>query len=133
MKGLLRSWIVHFGALWFVATYVGGINFGGDIKTLALAAVALTLIEALIKPFINLLLLPFNLVTLGTFRWVSNVAMLYLTTLIVPGFSVLAFRYPGLVTQFFIIPAISFSLLGAYIIIAILVSLVVSLVFWLVH
>lgn len=131
MKGLLRSFVVHTIVLWFIATYVGGIVFGADPKTLAMGALVLTLMDALIKPFINLLLLPFNLVTLGTFRWISSVFTLYVSTLLVPGFSVVGFKYAGLTTDFFIIPAFGLSLLWAYIALAILISFFVSLIFWL--
>jgi putative membrane protein len=133
MKSLLRSFVVHSIVLWIVATYVGGISFNNDLKILLLGALSLTLVDALIKPLINILLLPFNLVTLGTFRWVSSVITLYMATLIVPGFAVNAFRYSGLMTAFFIIPPFTLSVLGAYILIAILVSIFVSILFWLIH
>lgn len=133
MKTLLRSLIVHSIVLWFIATQIGGINYSNDFKILFLGALALTLVDSLIKPFINLLLLPFNLITLGTFRWISSVFSLYLSTLFVPGFSIAAFKYAGLVTTFFIIPPFSLSLFGAYILIGILVSILVSLLFWLIH
>ena len=133
MKGLLRSFIVHTAVLWFIAANVGGIEFANDPKILLSASLALTLVDTLIKPFINLLLLPFNLVTLGVFRWVSSVAALYLTTLLVQGFVIKAFAYPGLATEYFIIPSLTLSVLGAYILIAILVSFTVSLLFWLLH
>jgi putative membrane protein len=133
VKGLLRSFLVHAGILWFIATNVGGIDYSSDIKILLGAALALTFVDSLIKPLINLFLLPFNLVTLGAFRWVSSVVALFLTTLIVPGFAIRAFAYPGLVTEYFIIPSLTLSLLGAYILIAILVSFLISLIFWLLH
>ncbi len=131
MKGLLRSFIFHAFVLWFIATNVGGIHFGNDPKVLLLAALALTFVDMLIKPVINLLILPLTLITLGTFRWVSSVFTLYLTTLLVPGFAVVAFTYPGLNAGFIIIPAITLSLLGAYIALSILSSLFVSFLYWL--
>ncbi len=133
MKSLLRSFVVHSIVLWVVANYIGGIQYNNDLKILLFGALALTLADALLKPFINLLLLPFNLVTLGTFRWVSSVVTLYFATLIVPSFSVVAFKYVGLSTAFFIIPPFALSALGAYILIGILVAIFVSLLFWLIH
>lgn len=133
MKGLLRSLVVHLGVLWFVATYIGGISFGSDPKVLAMGALALALVDGLIKPFINLLLLPFNLVTLGTFRWLSSVLALYISTLAVPGLAVSAFTYPGLESSFFIIPTLTFSLLWAYIVLGVVISFIVSVIFWLIH
>ncbi len=130
MKGILRSFLVHLIILWAIATYIGGILYGGQFQTLAMGALALTAVDTLIKPLVNLLLLPFNLVTLGTFRWISSVFTLYISTLLVPGFSVVAFKYPGLVSNWFIIPPIDLSLFGAYVAISILISICVSLVFW---
>lgn len=133
MKGILRSFVIHTVVLWIVATEIGGVHFNNDLKVLLMGALALTLVDSLIKPFINLLLLPFNLVTLGAFRWVSSAFTLYISTLLVPGFAVVAFRYAGLATPFFIIPPFALSLLGAYILIGVLISLFVSILFWLIH
>tara|TARA_Y100000310_G_C20536218_1_gene740978 strand:+ start:627 stop:1028 length:402 start_codon:yes stop_codon:yes gene_type:complete len=131
MKGLLRSFVIHIIVLWAIATFIGGIDFAGEPRTLALGALVLTLADSLIKPFINLLLLPFNLVTMGTFRWVSSVFTLYLSTLLVPKFSVTGFSYPGFSSNLFIIPPMELSLIWAYVVLAILISLIVSLLFWL--
>jgi putative membrane protein len=132
MKTLLRSFVFHAFVIWFLAANIGGIHYGNDPKILLLAALALTFVDMLIKPVINLLILPFNLITLGTFRWVSSVFTLYLTTLLVPGFAIVAFTYPGLNAGFIIIPAITLSLLGAYIALSVLSSLLVSFIYWLV-
>ena len=133
MKGILKSFVIHTFVLWLIATYLGGVQFGNDPKILLGGGLALTLVDILIKPLLNLLLLPFNLVTLGTLRWVSSVFTLYISTLLVPGFSVVAFKYPGLVTNMFIIPPLSFSVIGAYIIISIIISIIVSFIFWLIR
>lgn len=133
MRRILRSLAVHAIVLWFIAMYVGGVNFGNDPKLLLLASLALTLADTLIRPFINLLLLPLNLVTLGTFRWVSSAITLYIATLVVPSLKITAFTYPGLSTGLFIIPAISFSVLWAFIIVALLISFLSSILFWLFH
>ncbi|MDO8503084.1 MAG: phage holin family protein [bacterium] len=133
MRRFLRSLTIHAIVLWFIATSVGGIDFGNDPKLLLLGALALTLADTLIRPFVNILLLPLNLVTLGTFRWVSSAITLYIVTLAVPSLKVTAFTYHGLATGFFIIPAVSFSVLWAFIIVALLISFFSSVLFWLFH
>ncbi|MBI4033154.1 MAG: phage holin family protein [Candidatus Blackburnbacteria bacterium] len=131
MRRFLRSLSIHAIVLWFIAMYVGGVSFGNDLKLLVIAALALTLADGLIRPFINLLLLPLNLVTLGTMRWVSSAITLYIVTLVVPSLKITAFTYPGLSTGLFIIPAITFSVLWAFIVIALLLSFFSSILFWL--
>ncbi len=129
MKRLLRSFLIHAFAIWFIAKNFGGIDYQNSLNFLALGAVALTVADGLLKPLINLLLLPFNLVTLGLFRWVSGVITLYIATTLVKGFQIVPFVYAGFQSNLFIIPSISFSLFTAYIIVAFLISLVTSFLF----
>lgn len=133
MKRILRSFAIHLFAVWVIATAVGGIFYNDNFVTLALGAAALTAVDILIKPLINLLLLPFNLITLGTFRWISNVVTLYLATLLVPDFSISAFTYPGFSSSLFIIPETHLSVFWAYIAISFGISIISSFLFWLVH
>ena len=53
---------------------------------LILASVVLTLLQKIARPVLNILLLPINVVTLGLFAVVINVALLWLATYLVPGF-----------------------------------------------
>lgn len=133
MKRLIRAYVIYLGVLWAISTYIGGIEYGKSLQTLLAAALALTVAEILLKPIFNLLLLPFNLVTLGVFRWVSNGLMLYITALLVPAFSIVPFTYPGFRSDLFIIPAVSLGLIGAYIFLSLILSFIASFVFWLVH
>lgn len=133
MKRFLRSLFIHAFAIWIISENVGGIDYSGDFKILFLGAAALTVTDSFLKPIINLLLLPFNLVTLGVFRWVSSVITLYIATLLVTGFSVVSFVYPGLASNYFIIPSFSLSVFWAYILISFLISVSTSLLFWVAH
>lgn len=133
MKRLLRSFAIQLFALWLISKNIGGIDYHNNFQNLALGALALTFGEAFLKPIINLLLLPFNLVTLGVFRWISSVVTLYIATLLVPGFAVVPFTYTGLSSNLFIIPQLEFSLVTAYLILSFFISFITSLLFWLVH
>src|SRR3989338_4884607 len=83
MKRPLRSFFIHLLAIWLISKYLGGIDYGNNPQFLALGALALTAADMLLKPLLNLLLFPFNLVTLGFFRWISNVVTLYIATTLV--------------------------------------------------
>lgn len=133
MKGLIRSYAVYLAILWLISAYIGGIDYGKETNTLLLGALVFTIAETFLKPIINILLLPFNLVTLGIFRWVSNVLMLYIATLSVPGFSVVAFNYPGFRTELFIVPPMELSVFWAYIALSLVISFIASFLFWLIH
>jgi putative membrane protein len=66
-------------AVWVVAELVDGITVHGDWVDLLVVAVVFALVNALVKPIVQLLSLPFVLLTLGLFLIVVNAAMLGLT------------------------------------------------------
>src|SRR3990167_4578473 len=107
MKNLLRQYIIDLTALYFVSTFASGMVFAKGIQTALLAAAGLTVFSILAKPLINLLLLPINLITFGLFRWASSVVALYLVTLVVPGFAINSFAFPGFATKLIIFPPVN--------------------------
>lgn len=54
-------------------------------------AIVLGILNIFVRPFILLLTLPINLLTLGLFTFVINAFLIQLTALIVPGFLVVSF------------------------------------------
>lgn len=132
MKRLLRSFVINTATLWLVTQILPGVGYAGGYQTLLLAALALTIVNLLVKPLINLLLLPINLLTLGAFRWLVNVAALYLVTLIVPQFQISSFLFPGFTYQGFIIPSINLTVFWVFVLTSFLISLISSLFYWVV-
>lgn len=64
-------------ALYLASLFIGGFSFLGGVADLVLAAVALTLINFLIKPILKLLLGPLLLLTLGFGIILINALVLY--------------------------------------------------------
>ncbi|MBM3205668.1 phage holin family protein [Candidatus Shapirobacteria bacterium] len=127
----LKLFLINFLALWLVGQALAGVEFLGGYQTLALTALVLTLAGFLIKPLVNLLLLPLNLLTLGAFRWLVNVIILWLVTLIVPQFKIHAFVFSGFSYQGFAIPPISLNIFWAYLLTAFFLSLITTFILWL--
>jgi putative membrane protein len=81
---LLRAALTGL-ALWIVTLLVGGIRFvGGDttaqrIGSIFVVAVIFGLVNAFIKPVVQLLSIPLYILTLGLFHIVINAFMLWLT------------------------------------------------------
>lgn len=130
IKKFLRSFVIHTFAIWFVAENIGGILYNNDFMILAFAGVALSFVEAFVRPILNILLLPFNLITLGVFRWVVNVFTLYITTLLVANFTIGAFKFAGANTAGVIFPAMEFTAFWAYVVVALTISIISSVLFW---
>ena len=74
-------------ALYVVDYIIPGFSIA-DFTSAFVAAVILGVINTFIKPIIQILALPFSIVTLGLFAFLINVGLLYLASLIVPGFEI---------------------------------------------
>ncbi len=82
------TWVFNTVAL-FVATWLlAGLSYGRDGWELLLAALVFTLVNFAVKPVLTILSIPFIVVTLGLFYFLINILMLYLTSWIVPQFTI---------------------------------------------
>jgi putative membrane protein len=76
MRFLIR-WLINAVALYLTTLVVPGVrvtSFGGAV----VAALVLGVVNAVLRPVLLLLTLPFNILTLGLFTFVVNAFMLYL-------------------------------------------------------
>lgn len=131
MKTLIRSFLINVFALWLISQIAGGLIFAKGNETLFITAAALGLFNLFIRPLINILLLPINILTLGTFRWLVNVITLYLMTLIVPGFKISGFHFAGFAYQGVVIPALDLGPILALVAISFLLSFIAGFLSWL--
>ncbi|KEO81634.1 phage holin family protein [Tumebacillus flagellatus] len=87
---LIWNWILSAAALLIVAWLFPNIWVDGIIPAFV-AAVVLGLVNAIIRPILQVLALPVTILTFGIFALVINAAMLLLTSHVVPGFHVATF------------------------------------------
>lgn len=132
MKRILRNYTIDSFSLYLTSLIAAGIVFQKGIETLLLAGLGLTITFHLIKPVINILLLPLNLITFNLFKWISSAIALYLVTLLVPGFRITKFLFSGLRTEWFDLPSLDFQGILAYISFSLLLSLISTFIYWLV-
>ncbi|MCX6705077.1 MAG: phage holin family protein [Candidatus Woesebacteria bacterium] len=130
MKTILKHFLINTVSLYLVSLAVSGIVFAEGTYSILLAGLVLTLTTLIIKPIINILLLPINLITFGLFRWAGFAITLYLVTLIVPGFKLMNFIYNGFSSYWFTIPGISLSGFLAFLAFSFLISLIASIGYW---
>ena len=90
MIGMLVRWFVLTIAVWVSTAIVPGVSYG-RWQDLLLAALVLGALNALVKPVLQLISLPFILLSLGLFLLVINALLLKLTAYLVPGFHVAHF------------------------------------------
>jgi putative membrane protein len=75
-------------ALWVATEALDGVSYGSDAGTLALAALVLTIANAVVKPIVTILAIPLIIVTLGVALFFVSLAMLELTAWLVDGFRI---------------------------------------------
>jgi len=85
--GILLSIIFNAFALW-VTTFVPGIIFRGNVVTLLLGGAILGLFNLIVRPLALLISLPLLILTLGLFYFVLNGILLWLVSLLIPGYVV---------------------------------------------
>jgi len=131
MKRILRLYVFDTVALYVASQIASGLVFESGIMTLLAAGLGLVVSTLVVKPIINILLLPINLITFGLFKWASSAIALYLVTLIVPGFKIIAFNIPALSSRWLDVPAIGLEGILAFVAFSFLVFLLTSVLTWL--
>lgn len=82
----LVHWLITALAIGVAAYLIPGIEV--TLIGAVVLAVVLGIINVFLKPIINLITLPINVVTLGLFSLVVNALLIMLAGMIVPGFTV---------------------------------------------
>lgn len=84
---LLITWLINSVTLLAATFIVPGFHVA-NFQTALLAAIVIGLINLFIRPFLLIITLPINLLTLGLFTFVVNAAVLFLASLIVTGLTI---------------------------------------------
>jgi putative membrane protein len=88
--GVITRLIVVALSLWLTSEPISGVKLQGG-WTLIGAAILLGVVNAVVRPVLAVLTLPFTLLTLGLFLLVINAAMLGLVALMFDGFTIESF------------------------------------------
>jgi putative membrane protein len=80
--------LINAVALWVAVSFIPGISFSGNPVLLLVVALVFGVVNAIVKPIVVILTLPFTLVTLGLFLLVINAAMLGLVSALLPSMGI---------------------------------------------
>lgn len=133
MKGIFRSYFINLVTLWVVSEVFPGLSLTGGLKTLAIAAAALMLINFAVLPLLKIMFLPLNILTLGLFTWVVNVVGLYILTTLIANIKLMPYTFSGFSYNGFTIPAYELNILHVAIIASFLVGFITHLLHWFVE
>ena len=111
-----------------MARLLASFTVGGSGNLLT-AAIVLTLANMVVRPVVKLVTLPLNVLTLGLFSGIAGLVTRYITTRLVPGVSISAGRFPGLIVGDFTIPGMVIPKLGMLVIVNTGLSLIYNLIY----
>lgn len=132
MKTIIRSIAIYLFALYFLPQIIPGFTLEGGFGTLVVASATLALMFLVLKPILNVISFPVNMLTLGLFSIVTNAFILYLLTVIVPEVTVQPFNYPRFEVIGVIIPKTEFNTFFAYAYSAFVLATINTIIRWLI-
>lgn len=133
MKNIFKSFLINAVALYVLTVIVPAFKVSGGLNSFLTAGATLTVLNLLVKPILNLLLLPINLLTLGFFRWASSVLIIWMLSKLTPGLSIANYSFAGFNYQGIILPAVQFNVLWTLIIGSFMISIITTLLDWVVN
>ena len=90
MRGFFLRWAIYTVSLMLAASIIPGITID-RWETTVVAALALGLANAFLRPILILFTLPLNILSLGIFTLVINAFLFYGVSRLVPGFAISGF------------------------------------------
>lgn len=87
---LIVRWLILALAVWVSSELIPGIEYDNP-GSILVASLVLGILNAMVKPLLTLLALPFIIVTFGLFLLAINAGVFMLTAWLVPGFHVAGF------------------------------------------
>lgn len=134
MKSLLRTIVVNSVALFAITQLLEGVKIDGGFTTFLFSGLVLSILSIIIKPILKIIALPINIITLGGSAFILNVAIsaivLYFLTIFVPQITITSFTFKGMNLAGFVIPKFFVGNFLAFIISALLISLIVKISEW---
>ena len=87
MMHILFKWIIMAASIMLAAYIIPGVVVKGFFAALWIA-LFIGIINVLVKPFLILITLPINILTLGLFTFVINAVLILLASSVIKGFEV---------------------------------------------
>ena len=128
MRKIIVSLLSTTASFYVAGYFLAGFQIDNNWSAYLIASLVFVIFNFFLSPIIKLLLLPINLLTLGLFRWLSNVLVLYLFDLLYDGINITAFTYPGYSSSMISIPSGDLNLFWVLVLSSLLMSITYSLI-----
>lgn len=125
MRYILQQVVISFIALYLTMMFFpGGLIIKNGFFGLLYASVLVVLGFVILRPILNIVALPFNIITIGLFSIVSTIVVIFLISFIDKDFSIHPFIFQGLNLASINIPSFHLNILLSYLVISVTIQLI---------
>ena len=133
MRAIIRNIVFHSVSLFALTQFLSGVKITGGFVTFLFAGAVLSVMLIVVKPILNIISLPLNILTLGFFSFFSNIIILLLLTMFVPQIKIEPFTFQGFTYAGFIIPSFNFNQITAFLVSGFALSAIITFLTWLIR
>ncbi len=133
MIKVIKKYILVALCLHFLTLIVPAFRINGPWYDIFYSSFILTVLLLIIKPVLNLIMLPLNILTLNLSGWILNILIFSLWTHLVPNISISAWKFKGAELGIISLSPMDFSYFVTLIIVSILFIILVQFANWLFH
>lgn len=130
MRGILKELVILILTIYLVSFVLKGLALQ-NFQSVVSLAIVLYFGNKIVHPIIQIVLLPFNLISLGIFSSLATLLCLYAATIFLKGISVVPFIFQGVSFYGFKLSPISFTAILSFIVISVTIYFVEKVLFWL--
>lgn len=131
MRYILQQIVISFIALYLTMMFFpGGLVIKNGFSGLLYASVLVVVGLVILRPVLNIVALPFNLLTIGIFSVVSTVIVFFLISIINHDFSIHPFTFQGLNLMVVNIPSFKLGIFLSYLVISVTIQFLYRLMIY---
>lgn len=132
MRYLLKKYFIITVSVYLLTQLIPTFNISGGWQELCYSCLILSLLFYIAAPIVNLIMLPFNLLTLNLTSWLLNVFLLYIWVLLVSEVHITSWQFSGVSFGPIILSPANLARWQVIIIAGILLTLIIQFISWLV-
>ena len=131
MRSLFKKYLINTFAIYLSTQFIPPFKLTDNNYQLLTASLILSILLYFIKPIINLIMLPINIITLNFTSWIINIMIVYLWIILTPGIEVNSWNFSGGNLGPIILSPMTFLRWQVIIILGIILTLIIRLFNWL--
>lgn len=130
MKYILKKFLVTVSSLFILEQAIPAFTIGGSWSGLFYASFILSLFLYILRPIINIVMFPLNLLTLNMSSWIAQIIIFYIWTIVVTQIKISNWFFPGMYIGAITLSPVNLVKWQVIIISAIFIIVIMKLLDW---